>query len=191
MTTSNLRVVSSGPDGALEVNDTEVIISKLTINNPGLVAYLKQFSGPQEQLIAMVDLINLAISVKNLASSSLETENVKKSAEMVIQGLEGTAVTVKQVIESSTSNIFDPETGIVAVKLREASASLTEDQQKIIKQVLSLQDEASPLYQLQSGLNYWQRHCRSDRGNTLCCFRLSCGCYCMEHNHMGSRYADK
>ena len=152
MTTSNLRVVSSGPDGALEVNDTEVIISKLTINNPGLVAYLKQFSGPQEQLIAMVDLINLAISVKNLASSSLETENVKKSAEMVIQGLEGTAVTVKQVIESSTSNIFDPETGIVAVKLREASASLTEDQQKIIKQVLSLQDEASPLYQLQSGL---------------------------------------
>ena len=142
MTTSNLRVVSSGPDGALEVNDTEVIISKLTINNPGLVAYLKQFSGPQEQLIAMVDLINLAISVKNLASSSLETENVKKSAEMVIQGLEGTAVTVKQVIESSTSNIFDPETGIVAVKLREASASLTEDQQKIIKQVLSLQDEA-------------------------------------------------
>lgn len=152
MTTSNLRVVSSGPDGALEVNDTEVIISKLTINNPGLVAYLKQFSGPQEQLIAMVDLINLAISVKNLASSSLETENVKKSAEMVIQGLEGTAVTVKQVIESSTSNIFDPETGIVAVKLREASASLTEDQQKIIKQVLSLQDEASPLYQLQNGL---------------------------------------
>ena len=152
MTTSNLRVVSSGPDGALEVNDTEVIISKLTINNLGLVAYLKQFSGPQEQLIAMVDLINLAISVKNLASSSLETENVKKSAEMVIQGLEGTAVTVKQVIESSTSNIFDPETGIVAVKLREASASLTEDQQKIIKQVLSLQDEASPLYQLQSGL---------------------------------------
>lgn len=152
MTTSNLRVVSSGPDGALEVNDTEVIISKLTINNPGLVAYLKQFSGPQEQLIAMVDLINLAISVKNIASSSLETENVKKSAEMVIQGLEGTAVTVKQVIESSTSNIFDPETGIVAVKLREASASLTEDQQKIIKQVLSLQDEASPLYQLQNGL---------------------------------------
>ena len=152
MTTSNLRVVSSGPDGALEVNDTEVIISKLAINNPGLAAYLKQFNSPQEQLLAMVDLINLAISVKNLASSSLETENVKKSAEMVIQGLEGTAVTVKQVIESSTSNIFDPETGIVAVKLREASASLTEDQQKIIKQVLSLQDEASPLYQLQSGL---------------------------------------
>jgi hypothetical protein len=152
MTTSNLRVVSSGPDGAIEVTDTEVIISKLAISNPELAAYLKQFDSPQEQVVAMVDLINLAISVKNLASSSLETENVKKSAEMVIQGLEGTAVTVKQVIETSTSNIFDPETGIVAVKLREASASLTEEQQKIIKQVLSLQDEASPLFQLQSGL---------------------------------------
>ncbi len=50
----------------LVIDGDKVTINQLSVTNPELAAYLTSKEGP-EQLVALVDLINLAVSVKNLA----------------------------------------------------------------------------------------------------------------------------
>jgi hypothetical protein len=148
MTTSHLRAIPSNVSGSIKVKEKEVIVSDLTINNPELASYLANFASPQERVIALLDLIDLAVSVRSLAGSSLETENVKKSAEIVVQSLNGTVATVLQRIDSATTKLVDPETGVIAQKLREATESINDDSNESLKVLLSPKDAASPLGQL-------------------------------------------
>ena len=153
MSTSYLRVVPSNVTGLVDVNENEVIVDQLVIQNTELASYLNSFATPQERVLALLDLINLAVSVRGLAGSSLETENVKKSAEMVVQSLNGTVASVIQNLDNAAQKLVDPNTGIVAQKLREVSESLNEESSEALKALLSPKDEASPLGQLLSSVN--------------------------------------
>jgi hypothetical protein len=118
---TNIRVAPMVAGAELTIDGDKVTINQLTVTNPELAAYLTSKEGP-EQLVALVDLINLAVSVKNLAGSSLESENIKKSAELVVQSLNGTVATLIQSINSQADQLVHPETGIVAQKMRETAS---------------------------------------------------------------------
>jgi hypothetical protein len=120
----------------------------LTVNNQELVTYLDAYPTPQEKILALLDLIDLAVQVRSLAGSTLETENVKKSAEIVVQSLNGTVATVLQRIDSAALKLIDPETGVIAQKLREATESINDDSNEALKSMLSPKDAASPIGQL-------------------------------------------
>jgi hypothetical protein len=133
----------------LVIDGDKVTINQLSVTNPELAAYLTSKEGP-EQLVAVVDLINLAVSVKNLAGSSLESENIKKSAELVVQGLKGTVATLIQNINSQADQLVHPETGIVAQKMRETAAAIGTDQDSKLRDLLSPKKEGTPMADLQS-----------------------------------------
>jgi hypothetical protein len=153
MSTSHLRAVPSNVTGSVDVRDKEVVVNQLTIDNQELANYLNSFASSQERVLALLDLINLAVSVRGLAGSSLETENIKKSAEMVVQSLNGTVATVIQNLDTAAQKLVDPNTGVVAQKLREVSESLNDESNQALKALLSPKDDASPLGQLLSSVN--------------------------------------
>jgi hypothetical protein len=133
----------------LTIDGDKVTINQLTVTNPELAAYLTSKEGP-EQLVALVDLINLAVSVKNLAGSSLESENIKKSAELVVQSLNGTVATLIQSITSQADQLVHPETGIVAQKMRETASAIGTNQDSKLRELLSAKTEGTPMADLQS-----------------------------------------
>ena len=153
MSTSHLRAIPSNVTGSVDVRDKEVVVNQLTIDNQELANYLNSFASSQERVLALIDLINLAVSVRGLAGSSLETENIKKSAEMVVQSLNGTVATVIQNLDTAAQKLVDPNTGVVAQKLREVSESLNDESNQALKALLSPKDDASPLGQLLSSVN--------------------------------------
>lgn len=135
----------------LIIDGDKVTINQLSVTNPELAAYLTSKEGP-EQLVALVDLINLAVSVKNLAGSSLESENIKKSAELVVQSLNGTVATLIQSINSQADQLVHPETGIVAQKMRETASAIGTDQDSKLRDLLSPKKEGTPMADLQSSI---------------------------------------
>ncbi|NCV45312.1 MAG: hypothetical protein EBW15_11160, partial [Actinobacteria bacterium] len=100
MTTSHLRAIPSGVQGSIKVSDGQVAISDVVIDNAELATYLKTFETQELQIWAFIDLVNYALYVKKLAGSTLETENVRKSAEMAVQKLDGTVASVMQTIQT-------------------------------------------------------------------------------------------
>ena len=135
----------------LLIDGDKVTINQLSVTNPELAAYLTSKEGP-EQLVALVDLINLAVSVKNLAGSSLESENIKKSAELVVQSLNGTVATLIQSINSQADQLVHPETGIVAQKMRETASAIGINQDSKLRELLSPKKEGTPMADLQSSI---------------------------------------
>jgi hypothetical protein len=135
----------------LVIDGDKVTINQLSVTNPELAAYLTSKEGP-EQLVALVDLINLAVSVKNLAGSSLESENIKKSAELVVQSLNGTVATLIQSINSQADQLVHPETGIVAQKMRETASAIGTNQDSKLRELLSPKKEGTPMADLQSSI---------------------------------------
>ena len=146
---TNIRVAPMVAGAGLEIDGDTVIINQLRINNPELAAYLNSKEGA-EQLVALVDLINLAVSVKNLAGSSLETENVKKSAEMVVQSLNGTVASLLESIKLKTGQLMDPESGVIAQKMRETATSIGDNQESKLRDLLSPKKDGTPIADLQS-----------------------------------------
>ena len=135
----------------ISIDSDNVTIKNLTVTNQELASYLNS-KDPAEQLVALVDLINLAVSVKNLAGSTLETENVKKAAEMVVQRLDGTVATLMESITLKAEALVDPETGVIAQKMRDTANALGTDQDTKLRDLLSPSKEGAPIAQLQSAI---------------------------------------
>lgn len=148
---TNIRMAPMVAGAELIIDGDKVTINQLSVTNPELAAYLTSKEGP-EQLVALVDLINLAVSVKNLAGSSLESENIKKSAELVVQSLNGTVATLIQSINSQADQLVHPETGIVAQKMRETASAIGTDQDSKLRDLLSPKKEGTPMADLQSSI---------------------------------------
>ena len=148
---TNIRMAPMVAGAELIIDGDKVTINQLSVTNSELAAYLTSKEGP-EQLVALVDLINLAVSVKNLAGSSLESENIKKSAELVVQSLNGTVATLIQSINSQADQLVHPETGIVAQKMRETASAIGTDQDSKLRDLLSPKKEGTPMADLQSSI---------------------------------------
>ncbi|MEI6360238.1 MAG: hypothetical protein WCO50_07905, partial [Synechococcus sp. ELA619] len=135
----------------LEIDGDMVTIKNLPVDNKELASYLSA-KEPAEQLIALLDLINLAVSVKNLAGSSLETENVKKSAELVVQSLNGTVAALIASITTQTAQLMDPDTGVIAQKMRETATGIGETQDTKLRELLSPKKDGTPIAELQNAI---------------------------------------
>ena len=135
----------------LTIEGDAVTIKNLTVSNQELASYLNS-KEPAEQLVSLVDLINLAVSVKNLAGSTLETENVKKAAEMVVQRLDGTVATLMESITLKAGQLVDPKTGVIAQKMRDTADAIGTDQDAKLRELLSPSKEGAPIAELQSSI---------------------------------------
>ena len=146
-----MRVVPMVAGAEISIESDNVTIKNLTVTNPELASYLESKESA-EQPVALVDLINLAVSVKNLAGSSLETENVKKAAEMVVQRLDGTVATLMESIALKAGQLVDPETGVIAKKMRDTADSIGTEQDTKLRDLLSPSKEGAPIAELQSSI---------------------------------------
>ena len=135
----------------LNIEGDAVTIKNLTVSNQELASYLNT-KEPAEQLVSLVDLINLAVSVKNLAGSTLETENVKNAAEMVVQRLDGTVATLMESITLKAGQLIDPETGVIAQKMRDTADAIGTNQDAKLRDLLSPSKEGAPIAELQSSI---------------------------------------
>ena len=149
--TNNIRVAPMITGAELEIDGDMVTIKNLPVDNKELASYLSA-KEPAEQLIALLDLINLAVSVKNLAGSSLETENVKKSAELVVQSLNGTVAALIESITTKTAQLMDPDTGVIAQKMRETATGIGETQDTKLRELLSPKKDGTPIAELQNAI---------------------------------------
>jgi hypothetical protein len=137
---NNIRVAPVITGAELTIDGDKITIQNLTVTNQELANYLVS-KNQGEQLIALVDLINLAVSVQNMASGQVGAESMKQSAERVIQGLNGTVVALNENISSKVAQILDPETGVIAQKIRETASTIGETHDTKLRELLSPQKE--------------------------------------------------
>ena len=135
----------------ISIESDNVTIKNLTVTNPELASYLESKESA-EQPVALVDLINLAVSVNNLAGSAQEAEYLKNATEMVVQRLDGTVATLMESITLKAGQLVDPETGVIAQKMRDTANSIGSDQDTKLRELLSPSKEGAPIAQLQSSI---------------------------------------
>lgn len=135
----------------LSIEGDKVTIQNLTVTNQELASYLAS-KDLGEQLVALVDLINLAVSVKNMAGGQVGAESMKQSAELVVQGLNGTVAALNESISSKVAQILDPETGVIAQQMRETASSIGDTHDSKLRDLLSPQKEGTPIAALQQAI---------------------------------------
>jgi len=135
----------------LSIEGDKVTIQNLTVTNQELAMYLVS-KDPGEQLVSLVDLINLAVSVKNMAGGQVGAESMKQSAELVVQGLNGTVAALNESISSKVAQILDPETGVIAQQMRETASSIGDTHDLKLRDLLSPQKEGTPIAALQQAI---------------------------------------
>jgi hypothetical protein len=135
----------------LSIDGDKVTIANLTVSNQELASYLAS-KEPGEQLVAIVDLINLAVSIKNMAGGQIGAESMKQSAELVVQGLNGTVAALNESITSKVAQILDPETGVIAQKIRETASAIGDTHDSKLRELLSPKKEGTPIATLQNAI---------------------------------------
>ena len=149
--TTNIRVAPMVADAELSIEGDKVTIQNLTVTNQELATYLAT-KDLGEQLVALVDLINLAVSVKNMAGGQVGAESMKQSAELVVQGLNGTVAALNESIHSKVAQILDPETGVIAQQMRETASTIGDSHDSKLRDLLSPQKEGTPIAALHQAI---------------------------------------
>jgi len=135
----------------LSIEGDKVTIQNLTVTNQELASYLAS-KDLGEQLVALVDLINLAVSVKNMAGGQVGAESMKQSAELVVQGLNGTVAALNESIRSKVAQILDPETGVIAQQMRDTASTIGDTHDSKLRELLSPKKEGTPIAVLQNAI---------------------------------------
>lgn len=135
----------------ISIDSDNVTIKNLTVTNQELASYLNS-KDPAEQLVALVDLINLAVSVRNMAGGQMGSVSMKESAELVVQSLNGTVAALNQSISSKVSQILDPNTGVIAQSLKETASSIGDEHNTKLRELLSPTKEGTPIAGLQTAI---------------------------------------
>ena len=71
----------------IEIHGDEVTINSLVIENSALVEYLEDYE-VEDHAEAVEGLIEIALDVRSRFQTSLESQNIKESAESVIASIE-------------------------------------------------------------------------------------------------------
>ena len=149
--TTNIRVAPMVAGAELSIEGDKVTIQNLTVTNQELASYLAT-KDLGEQLVALEDLINLAVSVKNMAGGQVGAESMKQSAELVVQGLNGTVAALNESIHSKVAQILDPETGVIAQQMRETASTIGDSHDSKLRDLLSPQKEGTPIAALHQAI---------------------------------------
>lgn len=149
--TTNIRVAPMVAGAELSIEGDKVTIKNLTVTNQELASYLAS-KDLGEQLVALVDLINLAVSVKNMAGGQVGAESMKQSAELVVQGLNGTVAALNESIRSKVAQILDPETGVIAQQMRDTASTIGDTHDSKLRELLSPKKEGTPIAVLQNAI---------------------------------------
>jgi hypothetical protein len=102
----------------IQLNPTSVTIIDLEIKSTELSQYLAASENPSE---ALVDLIKIALDVRARFSTSLETQNIKDSAQSVIEKMDDTFEQIIKALKEKADLLVDPENGPIIKALDKAT----------------------------------------------------------------------
>ena len=104
----------------IEIDGDEVTINSLVIENSALVEYLEDYE-VEDHAEAVEGLIEIALDVRSRFQTSLETQNIKESAESVVASIEQAYDQMIEDLNEKMAEIVDPEKGPVIKALDKAT----------------------------------------------------------------------
>ena len=104
----------------IEISGDEVTVHSLVIDNSELVAYLDDYE-VEDHAEAIEGLIEIALDMRSRFQTSLETQNIKESAESVIASIEQAYDQMIEDLNQKMAEIVDPEKGPVIRALDKAT----------------------------------------------------------------------
>ena len=102
----------------IEISEDGVVIHNLEIDDPALSEYLSSLEDPAE---GIRDLINIAFEVRSRFTMDLETQNIKDSADAVIERIEEAYEQMVEDLKAEITRLIDPENGPVIKALDKAT----------------------------------------------------------------------
>jgi hypothetical protein len=102
----------------IEISEDGVVIHNLEIDDPALSEYLSGLEDPAE---GIRDLINIAFEVRSRFTMDLETQNIKDSADAVIERIEEAYEQMVEDLKAEITRLIDPENGPVIKALDKAT----------------------------------------------------------------------
>lgn len=96
----------------ISILGNEVKFQNLLVKNAQLVQYLDEFE-PSDYESAFVELIRIALDIRSTFTTDLETKNITKSAEEVIQRIDEHYQQIVDELEENLNKIIDPKDGSV------------------------------------------------------------------------------
>lgn len=105
-------------EGQVEISEDGVVIHNLEIDDPALSEYLSSLEDPAE---GVRDLINIAFEVRSRFTMDLETQNIKDSADAVIERIEEAYEQMVEDLKAEITRLIDPENGPVIKALDKAT----------------------------------------------------------------------
>lgn len=102
----------------IEITESGVIIHQLKIESVELAEYLGDLGEPSE---GIKELIDIAMTVRSRFSTGLETQNIRDSADSVIERMEEVFEQMVKVLKEKADLLVDPEQGPVIKALDKAT----------------------------------------------------------------------
>ena len=102
----------------VEISKDGVVIHNLEIDDPALSEYLSTLEDPAD---GIRDLINIAFEVRSRFTMDLETQNIKDSADAVIERIEEAYEQMVEDLKAEITRLVDPENGPVIKALNKAT----------------------------------------------------------------------
>jgi len=118
----------------VEITEDGVVIHNLEIDDPSLSEYLSTLEDPAD---GIRDLINIAFEVRSRFTMDLETQNIKDSADAVIERIEEAYEQMVEDLKAEITRLVDPENGPVIKALDKATGDN-------LKQLLAPEDTLDP-----------------------------------------------
>jgi hypothetical protein len=104
----------------IEIDGDEVTINSLVIDNSELVSYLEDYE-TEDYGDAIEGLIDIALEMRSRFQTDLETQNIKDSADAVIESIELAYKQMLEELNEKLAEIVDPEKGPVIKALDKAT----------------------------------------------------------------------
>ncbi len=102
----------------IEISEDGVVIRNLEIKDSALSEYLSSLEDPAD---GIRDLINIAFEVRSRFTMDLETQNIKDSADAVIERIEEAYEQMVEDLKAEITRLVDPENGPVIKALDKAT----------------------------------------------------------------------
>jgi len=104
----------------IEINGDEVTINSLLVDSSDLVAYLEDYEA-DDHGDAISGLIEIALEMRTRFNTTLETQNIKESADSVIESIKQAYEQMIKDLNEKLAEIVDPEKGPVIKALDKAT----------------------------------------------------------------------
>ena len=107
-----------GKNGNIDIYPDRVVLNNFEIKDSALAEYLGTVEDPESEIR---DLIDISMTMRSRFNTDLETQNIKASADAVIEKIETTYKAFIKELEEEAKKLVDPKDGPVVKALEKAA----------------------------------------------------------------------